>query len=277
MRPYAYRALDRPLLRGALARAATAAARWESRSDVEFLFRNGLWLYRVGAVYLPGERRFVYRHGSDLLGWPEYERSVAEDVWFHVYRPKSGDVVVDVGAGIGGETQVFAEAVGPAGRVLSIEANPSTFERLAARVRLNRLENVTLLHCAVVDTARPVYVEDRQEVYERNTVALERRERDLATPVVGVSLDEVCAREGIDRIDFLKINIEGAERLAVRGMEDVVCRTAAACIACHESSPEDGHTRDVVVPFLESHGLEIVTRPDDPRPFVRDHVHALRR
>jgi FkbM family methyltransferase len=280
LRPYVYRALDRSPTRGLLALAATWAARRESGGDVEIAFRDGLWMYRAGDTSIPGERRFVYRHGRDILGWPSFDRALAEDMWFHVYRPKRGDVIVDVGAGIGGETQVFSEDVGALGRVLSIEANPSPYERLRARVRWNRLENVTPVQCAIVDRAQPVYIEDRPEVYERNTVSLQRRDRDLPTPVEGVSLDELCRREGIDRIDFLKMNIEGAERLAVEGMTDVVGRTGAVCVACHDFSSvgdEGRRTRGPVVEFLEAAGFDIVTRPDDPRPFVRDHVHAIRR
>ena len=277
LRPYAYRAFDRPPLRGPLARAATWAARRESGADVAIAYRDGLWAYRAGDAWIPGERRFVYRHGRDILGWPGFDRALAEDMWLHVYRPEPGDVIVDVGAGIGGETQVFSEAVGPAGRVLSIEANPSTYERLRARVRWNRLDNVTPVQCAIVDRAQPVYIEDRPEVYERNTVSLERRERDLAAPVEGVSLDELCAREGIERIDFLKVNIEGAERLAIQGMTDIVGRTGAVCVACHDFADEERRTKQPVTAFLEAAGFDIVTRDDDPRPFVRDHVHAIRR
>lgn len=254
------------------------SARRESGADVEFLF-DGLWMYRVGDAYLPGEPGFVYRHGNDIRGWPGFERSLAQDMWLHVYRPQAGDVIVDVGAGIGGETQLFSELVGPAGRVISIEANPSTFSRLDARIRWNRLENVTACHCALVDRGRPVFVEDRHEVYERNTISVERRARDLDSPVEGLSLDELCEREGLDSIDFLKMNIEGAERLAIDGMTTMIGRTRAVCIACHDFSSEDEerHTREPVIAFLEGAGFDIVTRPDDPRPFVRDHVHAVRR
>jgi FkbM family methyltransferase len=231
-------------------------------------------MYRSGDVRIPGERTFVYRHGGDIRGWPDYDRSLAEDMWLHVYDPRPGHVVVDVGAGIGGETQLFSERVGRAGRVLSVEANPSTYERLAARVRWNGLDNVTAVNCAIVDRAQPVYVENRPEVYERNTVSLERRDRDFPVPVEGITLDELCAREGIDHVDFLKMNIEGAELLAIRGMASTIARTGAACIACHAGDPD---TREPVVSFLESSGFEIVMRPDDPRPYVREHVHAIRR
>ena len=45
-----------------------------------------------------------------------------EDFWFHAYRPVPGDIVLDIGAGIGTATRVFSEAVGEHGRVLAIDS-----------------------------------------------------------------------------------------------------------------------------------------------------------
>jgi methyltransferase, FkbM family len=187
--------------------------------------------------------------------------------------------MVDAGAGVGGEAEVFSRAFGQSGRVLSIEANPGTFLRLEHRVRWNRLTNVRACRCALVDRDRPVYVEDRPEIYERNTVSVARRSDDLPAPIEGVSLDNLCQRESVDRIDFLKVNIEGAEALAIQGMQEMIQRTGAVCIACHEVSDEGGgvsHTRDAVIAFLREAGFDVVTRDDDPRSFVREHVHGTR-
>lgn len=279
LRPLAYRALDRGPLRGALGRAATLAARRETDADVEIHFVDGFWTYRVGDRYFPGEDRFVYRHGNEFAAWPAYERDLTEDLCFHVYHPRPGDVIVDAGAAIGGETQVFSEAVGPEGRVLSIEANPTTFARLEARVRLNELTNVTLSGSALADRSRSAFIEDRREVYERNSLSLDDREGVPTVPVDGVSLDELCARHEIDHIDFLKLNIEGSEGLAIQGMASIIDRVGAAFIACHDflagNDPRFA-TRGPVTDFLRDNGFDIVTRDDDQRSFVRDHVHGIR-
>jgi FkbM family methyltransferase len=274
LRRFGYRILDHGPGRRILARAATLAAKRETSADVELFFDGDLWMFRVGSRYIPGGRRFVYRHGGDVARWPDYERAVAEDLWFHLYRPKPGDVIIDVGAGIGAETQVFSEAVGPEGRVISVEANPTTFAQLTARIERNRLDNVVPVHAAVVDRARLVYVEDRDDLSERNTVSFAHRASDLPDPVSGLSLDDICDRVGIDRVDFLKMNIEGAEAAAIDGSTRTIERTGAVCIACH--CIDAGDTRGLVVPFLRNAGFDVVTR-DDERAFVREHVHAIRR
>ena len=77
------------------------------------------------------------------------------------------------------------------------------------------------------------------------------------------------------------MNIEGAERLAICGMREMIRKTRYACIACHdfradEDSAQIFSTREIVTDFLRSNDFRIVTRGEDARPYVRDHIHAVR-
>ena len=74
------------------------------------------------------------------------------------YRPGAGDIVVDVGAGHGGETFALANMVGPEGSVLSIEAAPDTFRRLEQLCRLNDWKQVEAIHAAASDKPRVVTI-----------------------------------------------------------------------------------------------------------------------
>jgi FkbM family methyltransferase len=217
-----------------------------------------------------------------MLGWEEALGSHdndARDYWFHVDRPRTGATIVDVGAGIGTDIPTFSKAVGPHGRVLAIEAHPDTFLALQKTCEYNRLANVTCVQAAVMDRSGTVFIEDTS-AHETNSV---RSERSAAHgfSVRGSTLDALCAEHGIDQIDLLKMNIEGAEHLAIRGMSEVICRTRYAIIACHDFRSERGDsgsfsTRDEVVSFLRDRGFDIRTRDADPRAFVRDHIHGIR-
>jgi FkbM family methyltransferase len=272
-----YRLLDRPGGRSTLARLATAAARRETRDDVGLVYR-GAWLARLGDEYIPVADKFTYRHGPDIRASYDDQFEIARDIWFHNYTPREGDVVVDVGAGIGSETFVFSKAVGDTGRVLAIEAHPKTFRILEAQCRANRLANVVTCSCAVTDAPRPVFIEDRK-LHERNTISASWQPGRRREPVDGQPLDDICARYGIEHIDFLKMNIEGAEVQALAGMTRVIERTQHVCIACHDFLADTDpalRTRERVVDFLEEHGFTVTTRENDSRTFVRDHVHASR-
>jgi hypothetical protein len=98
--------------------------------------------------------------------------------------------------------------------------------------------------------------------------------------VTGARFDDLAAEEGIDRIDFLKMNIEGAERWALPGCEKALRRARFVCIAAHDFRAERGEgdefrTLEFVKEFVSAAGFEIVMR-DDPRYYVPYHVHGWR-
>jgi len=271
------RSLDRPGGRKLLGMVATGFAR-RVRGDDARIFYDGGWLHRLGSEYIPDGARFDY-YENTVRNWPrkhEATRRNARDYWFHLYEPQSGDVIVDIGAGLGSETPVFSQAVGPAGRVLAVEAHPTTFRHLKSSCKWNRLHNVTPCSRAISDRRREVYIEDNDN-HEGNAVTSESDPGRMLGPISAVSLDELCAEHGIGHIDFLKMNIEGAERLAIRGMTRMIQRTRHVCIACHDFRGADFRTKSNVIEFLRDNSFDLTLREEDPREYVRDHVHGVNR
>jgi FkbM family methyltransferase len=275
------RALDRPGGRGLLGALATWYVQHARRADVTVYYDGERWVratsdgrFSVDSVFFDYYLDTIADFGSEYDGWCK----AAEDFWFYARRPQPGGVIVDVGAGIGTDTLAFAKAVGPSGRVLAIEAHPETFARLQKNCSVHGFAQVTCVQAAVVGEPGTVYIETREE-HVSNRILL--RGETTALPVPGVTLDSLCARFGIDEIDLLKMNIEGAERLAIPGMRASVGKTRTICIAAHSFRTERGDgaffdSRPAVVDFLSSSGFRLSTRADDPRPFVRDHIHGVR-
>jgi FkbM family methyltransferase len=201
----------------------------------------------------------------------------SEDYWFHLYRPKPGDVIIDIGAGDGSDLPAFSRAVGPNGRVVAVEAHPRTALLLERMRKWNRLHNVTIHQRAIVNRRGAVYIDDL-DAHIRNAVSFSRR-GNRGHEVPGLSLDELCREEGLQHIDFLKMNIEGAERHAIEGADETMRRVTHICVACHDFlaiTDDSLRTKAIVVDFLQRRGFRIVTRQDDPRDYVRDHVHGVR-
>jgi FkbM family methyltransferase len=269
-----YRALDRPGGRAALGRMATILARRETDDDVAVVYR-GAWFAKLDgtAIAASGSKTFVYRHGHEIRSTYEWQLQDVRDTWLYRYEPQPGDVIVDVGAGVGSETFVFSRAVGEGGRVVAIEPHPETFRILQAQVGANKLANVELEQVAVTAAPGPVYIEDRER-HERNTISGDWTEGRREDPVEGVPLDDLRKRHGLERIDFLKMNIEGAEAAALEGMSETIGVTRHVCIACHDFLGLP--TRERVASFLRDRGFTVETRDTDEREFVRDHVHASR-
>lgn len=118
-------------------------------------------------------------------------------------------VVVDIGAHVG----VFAiwAATQPARpRVIAVEPGPRALEFLAENVRINRLDNVTIVRaaCGARDGAAILYlavVEMMNSLYEREGASGQK----VSVPML--TLDELFRRHRIERCDLLKIDCEGAE------------------------------------------------------------------
>src|SRR5262249_37048955 len=145
------------------------------------------------------------------------------------HEPKVGDIVVDVGAGRGEDVLQFAQKVGPAGKIVAIEAHPVTYGHLTRLCRLKRLNNVVTLNVAVMDTPGIFHIEDREK-WDANTV----NRTGNGIPVRATTLDTICKEQGIDHVDFLKMNIEGSEALALVGMGKMLERVKTICVCCHD-------------------------------------------
>ena len=276
------REFDRPGGREELARRATASAREALPGvDVE-IFWDGMWIRRVGPHYFPAPDIFTIAEPK----WPVWAGMAekflrdADDYWFHVYKPSPGDVIVDVGAGRGEDVFAFSPAVGPRGCVWAIEPHPVSFAALRKLCSLNGLRNVTPMNYACMSSHEHLQIETLP-VWESNYVRAGEPSAK-SYPVEGRRLDDLCAEKHIGMVDFLKMNIEGAERDALPGAHAVLRRARFVCVAAHDfraARGEGEHFRTLafVREFLADAGFELVTRDDDPRYYVPYHVHGVRR
>ena len=278
------RVLDRPGSRTLLAFLATWYARRLTLRD-DRIFYDGVWMHRVEEYGCSLDKpRFGFYRDS-VLNWRaklEARFSASEDFWFYRYEPQPGDVIVDVGAGAGEDTWSFARAVGNAGRVIAIEAHPDTFRDLKKLCRWNSLKNTTCLQYAIMDRPSAVNIEDRNEFFSNSILPAEGETGHARLEVAAVRLDDLLSERGIEEVDFIKMNIEGAERYALDGMRDILSRARHVCVACHDFRADRGdgelfRTREVVAQCLHDLEFDLLVRDDDRRPYVRDHIHGVRR
>lgn len=140
---------------------------------------------------------------------------------------REGMTAYDCGAYVGYYTAVFASIVGPSGRVVAIEPDPLNFLRVKRHVESNRWGHVQLVQMAVgeghgtVRFVSPV-CEDAKATshidgcYRGKEVSPvpSKGERALSIPCAG--LDELIFEKGYPKPDFLKLDIEGAEAMALQ-------------------------------------------------------------
>jgi len=249
--------------------------------DIEILW-DEMWIRRVGAFYFPDPDMFVARQ-TDWDRWAKQAEKYlrdANDYWFHVYKPAEGHVIVDIGAGRGEDIFAFSRAAGASGRVIAIEPHPVSFQALQKFCALNRLTNVEAFHYACVDQPAQLQIETLP-VWESNYVR-GGPPSPASHPVTAVRFDALCEELQIHRIDYLKMNIEGAERFALSGCRAALDRTRFVTVAAHDFRAARGEgeafrTLAFVREFLINAHFDLVTRDDDPRYYVPYHVHGIRR
>jgi FkbM family methyltransferase len=115
-------------------------------------------------------------------------------------------LVVDAGANIGMATLYFAQTF-PDARIVAIEPEPSNFAAL--RVNCEGLPNVSLKHAALWPVRAALQLADSRA---ENWMFSVRPASDAGDVVPAITIPEILAESGADRIDLLKLDIEGAER-----------------------------------------------------------------
>jgi FkbM family methyltransferase len=192
-------------------------------------------------------QRQVYLLGS-------WEREVSTEISACL---RSGDVFVDIGADIGYHAIQAARIVGASGRVLAFEPNPRVHERLLANIRLNAIDTITALPIALSDQAGIAHFypgaagNTGAGSLRRNTA------NDAPIEVEVDTLDAVLTRTGVDAVAVLKIDIEGAELMALRGMRQLLARPDAPVVICEISEwslAQFGHSSAELIAFMASCG-----------------------
>jgi FkbM family methyltransferase len=131
---------------------------------------------------------------------------------------------VDVGANWGYFSLLAADKVGTSGRVISLEPDPRLFATFGANIERNHLSTrITALAAAATATRGPITLAGYDDHHWNRGVS----RIGAAGPPGGVSfqvhgspLDDLLDEQSVDQVDLLKMDIEGAEDLALAGMRE---------------------------------------------------------
>jgi FkbM family methyltransferase len=185
----------------------------------------------------------------------DYERLQAKLIK-DALRPSM--TVLDIGANVGYYTLMIARGLQDSGQVYAFEPEPFNFRLLAANVKTNGYTNVTLVRKAVCEVDGEVNVfkdADRHGAHSlwlNNITQLSSVER-----VSAITLDSFS--ESVERVDLIKMDIQGAEGGAIRGGERLLSEQHP--ILFFEISPcllrHAGDDLQSIVDLLQSWGYEL--------------------
>jgi len=192
---------------------------------LRLLKRSGMKV--AGAFFSDAPRiRQAHVNGRPLLLWENehigrkillgvFEKS--ETAWVRS-TVKRGDICLDIGTNIGYFTQLLSQLVGSSGLVLAVEPFLRNAKAIELTTLINHCEDrVRVVNCAVGDQAGHVeMLSGNDSAYARISVTSDSASVPLRT------LDEIVSSEDLSRIDFLKMDIEGAELNALKGFERIL-------------------------------------------------------
>ncbi|MBI5728782.1 MAG: FkbM family methyltransferase [Candidatus Magasanikbacteria bacterium] len=210
---------------------------------------------------------------SSLCGYSfpkNYIRRWKLDILLGLYEPetarlfekiiKPGMVIVDIGAHIGYFTRLFSKLVGATGRVYAFEADPENYSLLQKNT--HRLRNVKLFPLAVTDQHGTIdfyHYPDKAGCHSTlPNVPLDYKKERITVPAD--SLDSLLKTEGVKSVDLVKMDIEGGEGAALRGMEKTLAKNTSLMMVIEFAPAWIRATRVTPLSFLQNiadHGFKI--------------------
>lgn len=151
-------------------------------------------------------------------------------------RIKPGDIVIDAGSWIG-DFAAYASAKG-AGKIYAFEPAEANFRILQKTAELNGNIIPVMLGLSNETTSRTIYID------ERNTGASSMLEdmcvaRHEETEIRTTTIDEFVRANEIERVDFIKSDIEGFERYMLLGAQETLRRFSPKLALCTYHLPDD--------------------------------------
>jgi FkbM family methyltransferase len=128
-------------------------------------------------------------------------------------RQGTGYAFVDIGANVGAYALFVAAQAGQRAKILAVEPQPDIFARLVTNIGMNPSGTIKAVACAVADKPGDLtlFIDTRNS--GESSVRMLRTSSTRTLKVPAVTLEALLKAEGYDRLDALKLDVEGAEDL----------------------------------------------------------------
>jgi FkbM family methyltransferase len=222
--------------------------------------------------------RLDLREGIDFAIWLQgYFEPATVAAYRAILQP--GSVVIDIGANVGAHTLPLAQAVGPNGYVVACEPTAGAFSRLGANVDANpalatriRLRQAMLLADPTASLPRAVIAS--WPLAPTGDIHPTIRGRYLSTTRASVTtLDALVAEEGLDRVDMLKLDVDGYECDVLDGATETLARFRPKIITELDPKAPGRHLEELLSRF-EVAGYGLYPTNGGP-PLSEESLHLL--
>jgi FkbM family methyltransferase len=151
-----------------------------------------------------------FYEGGLRLGGPKKEE---------YYKAKPFDIVAEMGAYHGFYTMYLAEKVGKNGTVIAIEPFQENLFLLRKNISNNKLTNVIIVNTGVWKEKTEITFFRREDDMQSGSITLRNENKNKITIPVD-SLDNILREIGINKVNFMIIQLNGVEKEAIQGMKN---------------------------------------------------------
>jgi len=191
-----------------------------------------------------------------------YDRLAAHEVWgFEEYKDNrfiidSSDIVIDIGAHIGAFS-VWAARQTPNGRVYAFEPNNENYVFLKENKKLNNLTNLETFNLAVSDKDGEASFFNSDHLSMSHSFFETGAENK--TTVRTISLARILEANKIGRVNYLKIDAEGAEYLIILNTPPEILNKVDRIFIEYHDYLDHGHRCKDIENYLASNGFQVET------------------
>ncbi len=208
--------------------------------------------------------------GKNLLEWLMWEITKEQVYESGEARLRPGDTVIDCGAHVGTFTR-YALQHGAA-RVVAVEPDAANIAALEANFASEIADGrVLLVKGGVWDQKTTLPLSDSHENSARHSFVIDRPNAEKVSKIPLWPLDDIVAQLHLERVDFIKMDIEGAERRALAGARETMKRFHPRMAICTYHLTDDTVAIPAVVrqteaayqvhaKDAETHALRYVTK-----------------
>ena len=176
---------------------------------------------------------------------------------------QNAKVILDIGANICSKSMLFS-TLNPSARILSFEPHPVTYKKALANLKLNHFENIELHNLGLGDKKEVVKL---FEVNQHNPGMNRILNHDTEFPYIEIEVDlleTVMLQNAVDKIDFVKIDVEGYEYAVLKGGEEII-KLSKPIIFLElddKNLKENSQSASQLIELLESFGYNKFIRAD---------------
>jgi len=194
---------------------------------------------------------YLFIRSNDLHDDFSIATLLHEPLVARVFLPQYGDTVIDIGAHIGSYTVRIAKAVGEEGLVIAFEPDPDNFKLLLLNLKVNKLRNVIALPYAISNHSGTLTLH-RSRCTGLHSTAVVPPGYIGSVKVKAITLDDIIKSVNIKRVDWIKIDVEGAEKEVLEGAIDTLKTTRNIVVEVKKENLRH------IISISKSHGFKLL-------------------